>query len=36
MNKNQKVTGEGSNTQCTTVNKRQKERKILAGEFQEG
>lgn len=36
MNKNQKITGEGSNTKRTTVNKRQRKRKILAGEFQEG
>lgn len=36
MNKNEKITGEGSNTRCTTVNKKQRTREILAEGFQEG
>lgn len=36
MNKNQKGSIASLPSKYTTVNKRQKERKILAGEFQEG
>jgi len=36
MNNNEKITGEGSNTRCTTVNKKQRTREILAEGFQEG
>lgn len=36
MNKIEKITREGSKTQCTTVNKRERTREILAEGFQEG